>query len=323
MFPLTPLIAVVALAVERVVGYPRWLLSGIGHPVQWIGRMIESLETRLNDPRRSDAIRRLRGVLALVLVLAAVAAVTVPVAVACRWFLWGWVTETLLATAFLAQKSLKEHVTAVADGLDRGLEEGRHAVSMIVGRDPQQLDVSGVSRAAIESLAENSSDGVVAPALWLVLLGLPGIALYKAINTADSMIGHRSERYRAFGWAAARLDDLVNLPGSRLSGLLYGLAAWPATCRVLTIMQRDAGKHASPNAGWPEAAMAAALGIRVGGPRSYGGRLVDLPWLGEGQETLDQQDIRRGLALYGRMLMLLVLLVAALAAVGVFWRWVG
>ncbi|MGE0210478.1 MAG: adenosylcobinamide-phosphate synthase CbiB [Parvibaculaceae bacterium] len=321
MSPLTPLIAFAALVIERVTGYPRWLQACAGHPVQWIGRMIGALDARLNDPARTDPSRRLRGVLALGLVLAVVAAVTVPIAIACRLFFWGWVLEALLATTLLAQKSLKQHVEAVADGLDQGLAEGRRAVSMIVGRDPQELDASGVSRAAIESLAENSSDGVVAPALWLVLLGLPGIALYKAINTADSMIGHRSERYRAFGWAAARLDDLVNLPGSRLSGLLYGLAAWPATRNVLAIMRRDAGKHASPNAGWPEAAMAGALGLRLGGPRSYGGQVAELPWLGDGGETLDQQDIRRGLALYGRMLTLLALMVEALAVAGLLWMW--
>jgi adenosylcobinamide-phosphate synthase len=211
--------------------------------------------------------------------------------------------EALLATALIAQYSLHEHVIAVGKGLDISLSEGRKAVSMIVGRDPAELDESGVAKAALESLAENTSDGIVAPVLWYILLGLPGIMAYKAINTADSMIGHKSERYVYFGWAAARLDDLVNLPASRLAGLLFaGAAAWADRERgkiAWHAMWRDAPKHNSPNAGWPESALAASLGVKFGGPRSYKGIRVNLPWMGEGRETLNRDDIRKGLRLYG------------------------
>jgi len=303
-------IAFAALLIERVAGYPGFLQRSIAHPVEWIGRLIGSLDKRLNQP----GYRRLKGVLALVIVLAIVAAITLPLAFLLRGFKWGWLVEALIASTFLAQAGLKAHVAAVADGLDDSLDSGRAAVSHLVGRDPQTLDASGVTRAAIESLAENASDGVVAPALWLGLLGLPGIALYKAINTADSMIGHRDERYSLFGWAAARLDDLVNLPASRLTGLIIATASGSAD--ALKVMWRDAGKHHSPNAGWPEAAMAGALGIRLGGPRSYEGETVDLAWMGDGREELDAGDIRRALALYRSMLGLLAALIglAALSA---------
>jgi adenosylcobinamide-phosphate synthase len=309
---LSLLVALAALVIERFAGYPAPLERAIGHPVAWIGRLIGALETRLNRPRLPAARRRATGVLALLSVLAIVAAVALPLALLLRAFAWGWVVEAVIATAFLAQKSLARHVEAVADGLDRDVAEGREAVAHLVGRDPERLDTSGVARAAIESLAENASDGIVAPALWLGLLGLPGIVLYKAVNTADSMIGHLDERYRHFGWAAARLDDLVNLPASRLTGLLIAAAAALRT-RVdgraaLAVMRRDAGKHVSPNAGWPEAAMAGALAIRLGGPRSYHGRMVDLAWMGEGRADLDPSDIRRALTLQGRAMTLLALL---------------
>ena len=225
-------------------------------------------------------------------------------------FKFGWVIEALLATTLIAQYSLLEHVSAVGKGLDLSLSEGRNAVAKIVGRDPAALDESDVVKGALESLAENTSDGVVAPVLWYALLGLPGIVIYKAINTADSMIGHRSERYIYFGWAAARLDDLVNLPASRLTGLLLaGAAAWTDKERgkiALRAMWRDAPKHNSPNAGWPEAALAASLGVKFGGPRSYEGSLVNLPWMGEGRETLNRDDIRKGLRLYGRAMTFLL-----------------
>jgi adenosylcobinamide-phosphate synthase len=176
---------------------------------------------------------------------------------------------------------------------------------MIVGRDPSQLDESGVSKAALESLAENSSDGIVAPVLWYALLGLPGIAVYKAINTADSMIGHKSEKYQHFGWAAARLDDLVNLPASRLTGLLFAATKPSQFGRIVDVMRRDAPKHQSPNAGWPEAAMAAALGLRFGGPRSYDGERVELPYMGDGRDTIDRTDIKRGLAVMSKAMWML------------------
>ncbi len=181
------------------------------------------------------------------------------------------------------------------------------------------LDESGVSRAALESLAENASDGIVAPAFWFALGGLPGLALYKAINTADSMIGHRSERYLHFGWASARLDDLINLPASRLCGALFAAAAWTlnaeAARNAVDAMRRDADRHVSPNAGWPESALAGALDIRLGGPRAYSGHAVDLPTMGHGRADLDRNDIRRGLKLYDRAMTVLCVLAIILALI--------
>jgi adenosylcobinamide-phosphate synthase len=224
----------------------------------------------------------------------------------------------VLATTLLAQFDLYRHVRAVYVGLEAGIDKGRQAVSRIVGRDPEQLDESGVTRAAIESLAENASDAVVAPAMFLALFGLPGIALYKVVNTADSMLGHKSPRFIDFGWASARLDDLVNLIPARLTGLLFAGAASltnpAAAADALARMWYDARRHVSPNAGWPEAAMAGALNIRLGGPRSYDGALVELPWLGNGRIDLDRRDIRRALRLFSQMITLLAALVALAAA---------
>ncbi|MGE0006695.1 MAG: adenosylcobinamide-phosphate synthase CbiB [Parvibaculaceae bacterium] len=304
-----------ALVIERFIGYPEGLMRIIGHPVQWIGASIAWLD-RLFNPDGKPA-GRLSGAVALLFLLFASGGLAVLVAAALRHLPYGWIIEAVIATPFLAQKSLRDHVGAVADGLDRSLADGRRAVSHIVGRDPEALDRSGVARAALESLGENASDGIVAPAFWLALLGLPGIVLYKAINTADSMIGHRSPRYLNFGWASARLDDLVNLPGARLAALLLAGAALfssrGSAAAALAAAMRDARRHLSPNAGWPEAALAGALGIRLGGPRSYGGRHVELAAMGDGRSELDTSDIRAGLILCGRALSLLTALAALLA----------
>ena len=266
----------------------------------WVGRLISLLDTRLN-------IRTLgRGVMALILLLAATALVTVPIAWALRSIPFGGVLDAVLATSLLAQKSLRDAVRAVGSALTRSLPEGRAAVSHIVGRDPQMLDEAGVSRAAIESLAESTSDGVIAPLFFLVLGGLPGIALYKAVNTADSMIGHKTERHLQFGWAAARFDDLLNLIPARLTALLIAGGAFfvkgahPETAWSTALS--DARKHDSPNAGWPEAAFAGALEFQLGGPRSYEGEVVDLPSFGTGRAGLGPLDIERALSLYGATL---------------------
>lgn len=304
-----------ALLVERTLGYPEALARSIGHPVEWFGRLLAWLDARLNPPDRPGD--RTAGIVALWILLLAAGGVAAAIAVLLRQWPHGWVLEALVATPFLAQKSLRDHVRAVADGLDLSLDQGRSAVSRIVGRDPQALDRSGVARAALESLAENASDGIVAPAFWFALFGLPGIVLYKAINTADSMIGHKSPRHLAFGWAAARLDDLVNLPCSRLTGLLFALAAlpsgWQCTKDALTAMMRDAHRHVSPNAGWPESSLAGALGLSLGGPRAYQGRHVDLARMGNGRDELTADDIRKGLSLYGFALTLLLVIFAVLA----------
>ena len=316
------LLAPVALLLERVLGYPQALVRVIGHPVIWMGALISLLDRRLNHPDGIGNERRRAGIWMLAILLAA----TLTVTVAIRWALWlipfGWVIEAILASALLAQKELGRAVRAVADGLDRSLEEGRRAVSHIVGRDPQTLDASGVSRAAIESLAESSSDGVVAPAFWLMIFGLPGIAAYKAINTADSMVGHRTARYFDFGWASARLDDVVNWVPARLTALLLAASAFfvkgaDAEAAWRTAL-RDAKKHDSPNAGWPEAAMAGALGFSLGGPRSYDGKVHDLPAFGHGRTDLGAKDIHRALQLYGAMLTIVFAL--ALVVAGIVWR---
>ena len=312
---------VLALTIEAAFGYPQRFYAAIGHPVTWIGRLIGMLDRVLNREAASFSTRKAMGVLALALLLATAIA---PSALLPRLCLLlgplGLIPLAFVASTLLAQRSLYEHVARVAEGLEReGLEGGRRAVSMIVGRNPQTLDEAGVSRAAIESLAENFSDGIVAPALWLGAGGLPGIAAYKAINTADSMIGHRTPRHLAFGWAAARLDDLVNPPASRLTALL--LVASAALDReadaggAWRAVKRDASKHRSPNAGWPEAAMAGALGLRLAGPRVYGATRVEDHWMGNGRAEATAADIRRALALYRRACHLLWTLAALMAAV--------
>lgn len=299
------LIAFLSLAVESVLGYPDWLFRAIGHPVTWFGRLISFLDIRLNRATDPDALRRQRGVQTLLVIVLVPAVMGLFVQLVLLWFVpLGFFITALLATSLLSQKSLYEHVEAVADSLDSGgLAMGRVAVSRIVGRDPEALDRAAVCRAAIESLAENFSDGIVAPAFWTGVGGLAGGAAYKAANTADSMIGHRTPRHEAFGWAAARFDDWINLPASRLTALLIVLAAFlvkgadPLSARQA--VWRDAKKHRSPNAGWPEAAMAGALGLALAGPRSYGGIVVDDVFMGEGgRRDVDSADIRRALKLY-------------------------
>lgn len=309
-----------SLALEMIVGYPDRLFRAIGHPVTWIGRLISCLDTALNRATDSDRTRRLCGAAALVVIVGVPALVAYAIERVLLPGKLGFFVAVILGTALLAQKGLAEHVEAVADALDAGgLAAGREAVSKIVGRDPETLDGAAVSRAAIESLAENFSDGVVAPAFWLAVGGLAGGAAYKAANTADSMIGHRTPKHEAFGWAAARFDDLVNLPASRLTALLIvaaaailpGMdagAAWRA-------VWRDAKKHRSPNAGWPEAAMAGALGIALAGPRSYGGVMGDYAYMGEGgRRAVTTADIRRALRLFWTAD---ALLMAVLALVGI------
>lgn len=313
------LILILALATEAAFGYPNPLYTAIGHPVTWLGRLIKALDHALNRETWTFARRRVAGALALLILLAVTAAATsalqallLPLGAA------GAVIVAVLASSLIAQRSLYEHVAAVSKGLrEDGLDGGRQAVSMIVGRNPQSLDEAGVSRAAIESLAENFSDGIVAPAFWLGLGGLTGAALYKATNTADSMIGHRTPRHEAFGWAAARLDDLVNLPASRLTALLIIAAAAPnrgASPRAaFRAVWRDASHHKSPNAGWPEAAMAGALGLRLAGPRIYGDLRVEDRWMGDGRAEATAHDIERALALYRTACGLLFALAAGLA----------
>jgi adenosylcobinamide-phosphate synthase len=311
-------LALLAMLAELATGYPDRVFRAVGHPVSWTGRLIAALERGLNDPALAEGRRRARGVLALALVMATAGATGWLVErLAAGWA--GMLVAAMLAGTLIAQRSLAGHVAAVARRLDEGgLDGGRRAVAMIVGRDVERLDAAGVARAAVESLAENFADGVVAPVLWLAVAGLPGAAVYKAVNTADSMIGHRTPRHRAFGWAAARVDDVLNLPASRLAALLLVAAAAGvpgASARGAWVaVRRDARRHRSPNAGWPEAAMAGALGFALAGPRRYGGVLVDDAVMGAGgRRELDAGDIRRALALYRVADGLLVALVAVAA----------
>jgi adenosylcobinamide-phosphate synthase len=308
-----------ALLLEAGLGYPNRLFAAIGHPVTWIGALIAWLDRTLNRQAWSDTMRRLAGIGALaILALVAGAVGYVPEAAGRALGLVGLFITAILASTLLAQRSLHEHVARVAAGLRAsGIEGGRKAVSQIVGRNPATLDEAAICRAAIESLAENFSDGIVAPAIWLAIGGLPGGAVYKAVNTADSMIGHRTPRHGAFGWAAARFDDLVNLPASRLSALLLVAAAalHPKTsaAEAWRATWRDAGRHRSPNAGWPEAAMAGALGLRLAGPRTYGASLVDDHWMGNGRSAATPKDVDRALALYRRACALLIALAGLLS----------
>lgn len=299
-----PKALLLALLIDAAFGDPAWFYGRFPHPVALIGRTIGWLDERFNRERSSDLSRRLAGVVNIVLLAAGAAAIGLVIHLLLRRFAYGWVMEAAVTALFLAQNSLYRHVSAVARALDEGgLVSARGAVSRIVGRDPESLDEAGVCRAALESLAENFSDGVVAPVFWTLLFGLPGILVYKTVNTADSMIGHRSPRHLAFGWAAARLDDLLNLVPARLAGLLLVAAAWMAPGRnprgAWAAMFRDARRHRSPNAGWQEAALAGALGVALAGPRRYGGELVQDHWMNDGGRIqANAADIRGGLTLY-------------------------
>ena len=297
------LILLLALALDLLIGDLTAFWRIVPHPVSWVGGATAYFDARLNREHRSAPARRARGVLTVAVLVMAAALAGVALAVALDRLRFGWAVEAAIVAILMAQKSLFAHVAAVAAALQRGgLEAGRAAVAAIVGRDPESLDEHGVARAAIESLAENFSDGVVAPALWYAVLGLPGLFVYKTANTLDSMIGHRSPRHADFGWAAARLDDLLNLAPARLAGVLLGLAALVtprASGRAaLLTMWRDAGKHRSPNAGWPEAAAAGALGLALAGPRRYGGVVAPEPWLGQGRARATAADVAKALRLY-------------------------
>ncbi|MEM1431086.1 MAG: adenosylcobinamide-phosphate synthase CbiB [Pseudomonadota bacterium] len=301
----------VAALLDIAIGWPERLYARIGHPVTWIGAIIEWLDDRLNTgspgPRRRAGAVAVGGVLAAVLVPSILVQVLLPD----TWL--GIAVAGVLAWPFVAIRSMYSHVAAVARPLTaQDLPEARKAVAMIVGRDPARLDADGVARAALESLAENTSDGIWAPLFWGALAGLPGIAAYKAINTLDSMIGHRTTRHADFGTAAARLDDLVNLVPARLTGLLFLVCSyrWRAAWRT---MRRDAPRHRSPNAGWPEGAMAGALGVRLSGPRVYQDRIADEPWLNAGAPDPTPRSLRQGLRLYLRTMCLCVAILAGLA----------
>jgi adenosylcobinamide-phosphate synthase len=280
---MTPLLLAAALLLDAALGEPAWLWRRVPHPAVLMGRALDLADCRLN---RGPA-RRLKGAIALAALVAAAIALGLALSFLPLAPLW----QVFAAAILLAQRSLSDHVAAVAAALRLSLAEGRRAVACIVGRDTAALDQAAVARAAIESAAENLSDGVVAPAFWFLVGGLPGILAYKLVNTADSMIGHRTPRHADFGWAAARLDDLLNLIPARLTALLLWLSA--PRRGAWAVILRDAPLHRSPNAGWPEAAMAVALDCALAGPRSYGGALRAFPWVHPqgrrdlGPETID------------------------------------
>jgi adenosylcobinamide-phosphate synthase len=315
-------LALAALVIEAAFGYPQALVRRIGHPVMWIGALIAWADRRWNRAGDMFAVRRAWGVVLVACLVGGMAAIGILLTIVTAYALpepFATLVLGIVASSLLAQRSLDLHVAAVATALQKdGLGGGRRAVAMIVGRDPNRLDEAGVARAAIESLAENFSDGVVAPLFSLLVAGLPGILIYKAINTADSMIGHLTERHRAFGWAAARLDDVINLPASRLSALWLMLAACivpNASPRgAWRAVWRDARKHRSPNAGWPEAAMAGALGLQLAGPRVYHGEMVEDARMGQGRAEADANDIRRALLLFRTACVIEGAVVAALVA---------
>jgi adenosylcobinamide-phosphate synthase len=303
-----------AMLIEAALSWPDALFDRMGHPVTWFGSLIDACDQRFNLESDPDWLRQLKGVAVVLVICGGVGLITWLVAWALPGGWLGIVLTGILAWPLVAARSLYDHVRAVVLPLSRGkLGAAREAVSMIVGRDPARLDGAGVARAALESLGESASDGVVAPLFWGVIFGLPGIAVYKVINTMDSMIGHLSPRHSAFGWAAARLDDLVNLIPARLTGLMFCAVSgrWRES---FAVMWRDAGKHRSPNAGWPEAALAGALSVRLSGPRVYDNQMSAEPWVNEGAADPDAMVLGQGLDVYLKAMsaFALILLIIAL-----------
>lgn len=309
-----------ALLIDRFVGDPDWLWKKIPHPVALFGKVIDRMDVVFNEDGDTLETRRRYGLFAIILLIGLVALAGLALAAAFRALgPLGWIAEALIVSVFLAQKSLADHVGAVAAGLrSGGLEGGRKAVAPIVGRDPQTLDEAGISRAAIESLAENASDGVVAPALWYAVFGLPGLFAYKMVNTADSMIGNFSDRHRDFGRAAAKLDDAMNWFPARLTGMLTAFASWTLfgsneARRSFNVMMRDARLHRSPNSGWPETAFAGALGIALAGPRAYASGAVNEPMQNAaGRRNAGVRDIERALDMFWRLCTVFAGLIALL-----------
>ena len=276
------LLLLIALFLDALLGEPEWAWSRIPHPVEFIGKIIDALEKSCNrgENRKAKGILVVAGLAVAAFMLGALVAAVPDYGL----------LELLFAAILLSYKSLVEHVTAVADGLRINLSEGRREVAKLVGRDVEQMEQADVARAAIESAAENFSDGVIAPAFWFLLFGLPGIMVYKVVNTADSMIGYRDERFGEFGMAAARLDDILNWIPARISAVL--IAVTNRSWKQFRAIRRDAALHRSPNAGWPEAALAMALDIALSGPRNYGGVRTDFPYVNpDGKRELSVSDI--------------------------------
>lgn len=304
-------IMLAGLGIEALVGWPDALDRRIGHPVRWFGWLVDRMERWGNRTTWSRRVRIALGGVTTLLLVALATCVGFAIQQFAPAVFAGALLLALVASSMIATRSLHDHVAAVGKSFeDDGIEAARISLSRIVGRETAALDEPALARAAIESLAENTSDGVTAPLFWGVLFGLPGLFAYKAINTLDSMIGHRNARYEAFGKVAARLDDLANLIPARLTGLLFAICA--ASPRALAIMTKDASQHRSPNAGWPEAAIAGALGIRLSGPRTYGEATIAEPWLNAGGRDPDISDLRRALELYRAVVVAIALVLAVI-----------
>ncbi len=310
-------VLVLALVLDALVGDPDAIWTHIPHPVVIMGQLIAALERRWNDVAKTEAQRGSAGMLALAVLVLVAVGTGLGLTILLHHVPFGSLFVAVLASTLLAQRSLYEHIAHVARAFpEGGLEVARKSVSRVVGRDPETLNEAAICRAAVESCAENFSDGVVAPAFWFALFGLPGLITYKIVNTADSMIGHRTERFEAFGWASARFDDLLNFLPARVSGFLLALVAPVASGSVscsISIMWRDARQHRSPNAGWPESAAAGALDLALAGPRHYAGRKADDPYLNPEGRVARPDDIRRALRLLLAACGLEILIYAALA----------
>ena len=291
-----------AFALDLLFGDPKFLYARMAHPVVWIGAMIAALEGRLRSQHHRSNLQIALGAVLAAVTVAVCAIAGGAIAWAGAMTEYGWIVTGVVGSVFIAGRGLHDHVADVARGLSRSLDDGRVVVRHIVGRDPDGLDEAGVSRAALESLAENFSDGVVAPLFWFLLGGLPGLLAYKAVNTLDSMIGYRDAKYLYFGRVAARLDDVANWPAARIAGGLLCIGALltrgASAANAWRVMWRDAGKHGSPNAGWPEAALAGALGLALAGPRTYGDTVTDGAWMGDGRPQAEPGDITRGCVLF-------------------------
>tara|TARA_R110002126_G_scaffold116805_3_gene256373 strand:- start:2139 stop:3104 length:966 start_codon:yes stop_codon:yes gene_type:complete len=314
-------ILLAAIIIDALIGDPDWIWRKVPHPVVYFGYGINFADNYLNRDHWSAHVRKRNGALAiLVLLFISIIVGNTMLLLLSGFGFWGLMIEAVLVSIFIAQKSLSDHIKRVIIPLSKGDIEGvRYAVSMIVGRDPKQLDQSGVCRASIESLSENFSDGVVAPIFWYAVFGLPGILAYKMLNTADSMIGHMNVKYQDFGWASAKLDDLANWAPARLSAVLIVLANFMRSkksgIQSARIALTDAGMHRSPNAGWPEAAMAGGLNIVLAGPRKYQGYFVNDSYMNpSGRLHLSYQDLSSALKIFWRSCVILLVFVGLLLA---------
>ncbi|MDG2339996.1 MAG: adenosylcobinamide-phosphate synthase CbiB [Paracoccaceae bacterium] len=308
----TVAIMLCAFVLDALVGWPAWLYDRIGHPVSWLGKLISRLDKSLNRTEWHRSTRKVMGIVAALFVILGSIFLGRFVQSAFGEGVLGFILSVLVVWPLIAVNSMYTHVEDVAVPLEQNqLTEARAAVSLIVGRNPNVMDSPAIGRAAIESLAENTSDGIVAPIFWGVIFGIPGIFAYKAINTLDSMLGYKTPKHFDFGWASAKIDDVANFFPARLTGWLIALASGNRKT-ALAVINIDARKHRSPNAGWPEGAMAGALGVRLSGPREYETGLTDDPWLNENDRDVEPKDVNQALAVFKQTMFGLAAILAVL-----------